>query len=143
MSYGDKLYLGIVAAALVLSVASILMLISRPYKKLVSLKLIALSFLILPMALLFLSVIVFQVDFLGEVGQGKGGFVCSAYHGGGLSSGCSLYEAVFEGAIAAAIFSYATFGLMPLAVFLSSLSVLVLMKRLLNRGVYPRGRLQG
>jgi hypothetical protein len=119
------------------------MLISRPYKKFVSLKLIALSFLILPMALLFLSVIVFQVDFQGEIGQGKGVFVCSAYHGGGPSSGCSLYEAVFEGAIAAAIFSYATFGLMPLAVFLSSLSILVLMKRLLNPGAYRRGRLQG
>ena len=129
MSFSDKMYYAIFATAFVAALASFITLISPPYKKDVSIKLALFAILMTPIVQLGLFVIALQVYAAEIAGQAYYGFACSGYHGGGLNSGCSLYEAVFEGAIAAVIYSFATFGVVPLAIFLSLIVIFVLIKR--------------
>lgn len=129
MSFSDKMYYAIFATAFIVALASFITLISPSYKKVVSIKLALFSILMTPIVQLGLFVIALQVYAAEITGEVYHGFACSGFHGGGLNSDCSFYEAVFEGAIVAVIYSFATFGVVPLAIFLSLLVILVLIKK--------------
>lgn len=132
MSYADKMFVTIVFVAFVLLVFSIVKLVSPSHKKMLTKKLAFLALLVTPIVQLFFFVLVLQIYYAQEVGRSAYGFVCSSLHGGGLSSGCSIFEAIFEGATAAVIYSFVTLGLLPLATFFVTLLVLVSLKKLLN-----------
>ena len=70
-----------------------------------------------------------QLPVVGLVSFVSGDFMCAGIHGAGYRTDCSLYEVIFEGVILAVIFSFASFGLVPLAVFAFLLLFFAAVKR--------------
>ena len=132
MSYADKMFVTIVFVAFALLVFSIVRLVSPSYKQMLTKKLAFLALLVTPLVQLFVFVLVLQIYYAQEVVRSAHGFICSGLHGGGLNSGCSIFEAIFEGATAAVIYSFVTLGLIPMSTFFLTLLVLVSLKKLLN-----------
>lgn len=76
------------------------------------------ALLLTPVVQLLLFVFILQADSGGNLLTGD--LRCSGMHGGS-GGACWWYEATLEAMLASLVFSFTTFGLLPLAVFLSLL----------------------
>ena len=109
MSYADKMFVTIVFVAFVLLVFSIVKLVSPSHKKMLTKKLAFLALLVTPIVQLF-----FRACFTNILRSGSWAFclwVCLVQPPWrGIKFRCSIFEAIFEGATAAVIYSFVTLG---------------------------------
>lgn len=117
MNYADKIYMTYMFISFVAVLVAFILLISPPFKKFVSVKLVLAALIASPVVQLSIFVVLDQVQKIGLNGFVSGNFMCAGIHGGGYRADCSLYEVMFEGVIASIVFSFISFGLIPLAVF--------------------------
>ncbi|HTN33090.1 MAG TPA: hypothetical protein VL091_03730 [Marinobacter sp.] len=106
-------------------------LILTPLRKHVSRKLIVVAVFSVPPILLVTTLCVSQFIVVGVDGFLAGDFLCSSLHGGG-SHRCDLGGAFFDAFVVASLFSLASFGLVPLAIFVVILVVFSTYKMLVR-----------
>lgn len=133
MSHAEKVTYTIIAVSIAVSLLSILGLVSQSYRELITKRLVFLALMVTPLMQLLVFIFSMQVSYANKVADSADGFICSGFHGGGLSTDCSIYEVVLEGIMAAVVFSFITFGLVPLAIFLVTLLVLISVNKYSSR----------
>lgn len=133
MGYADKMYMIYMSIAFVIVVVAFMLLISPSFKRFVSVKLVLAALITFPVVQLSIFMAFDQVPKIGWGGFVSGNFMCGGVHGAGYRADCSLYEVVFEGVIATVVFSFISFGLIPLAVFSFLLLAFTAVKRSCNQ----------
>jgi hypothetical protein len=115
---------------LILVFVASLGLIITPLKKYVSVKMVVVAIFMSPLIILVTALCVSQVDAVGIEGLLAGDFLCSSLHGAS-SHECGIGGALFDAFLTAGLFSLVSFGLFPVAVFVASLLLLSILKKLL------------
>jgi hypothetical protein len=133
MSYADRMYMTYMSIAFVTVVVAFILLMLPPFKKFVSVKLVIAALITFPLVQLSIFIALDQLPKTGFVGFVSGNFMCAGIHGAGYRADCSLYEVIFEGIISTTIFSFISFGLIPLAVFSVLLFAFAAVKRSCTR----------
>ena len=129
MSYADKMYLTYMFIAFLVVAVSFSVLMLPSFRAFITVKVVTVVLLVLPFVLLSTFIAMDQIPKIGFSGFASGDFMCGGVHGAGYRADCSLYEVVFEGVISTFIFSFVSFGLIPLAVFAFLLLLFVAVRR--------------
>lgn len=137
MSRADVAYFSYMSLAVLLVAGAVILLVSSPLKKHVSVRLVFAAVLVTPLAQLLLFVAWDQIPAIGLNSFLRGEFLCGGIHGGGYRSDCSIFGVVFEGMINSFIVSFVSFGLLPLTIFLWLIVYFTALKKLFGKGAKP------
>ena len=129
MSYAEKTYFTWMSVTFVVTLIAFVLLISPSFKKAVSLRLAIAALVAVPPIQLIVFAALDQIRAVGLQGFVTGSFMCAGVHGSGSRSGCTLYEVLFESVISSVVFSFISFGLVPLAVFTCLLLIFSVLKK--------------